>query len=95
MTSPVDIGRFPLYPMAGWIPPRPRPRSPVRTLGSTVPFLSMIRPRDFQSSHLTASMSVATASVVPTEPTGEASGSPPGPPTRLGGADGRPPPAGA
>jgi hypothetical protein len=95
MSTLVDVGRFPFYPMPGWLPPRPRPRSPVCTLRSPVPFVSVIRPRDSESNHLAALMGVTTASVVPTEPTGEALGSRPASPTGLGGADGRPPPAGA
>jgi hypothetical protein len=95
MTTLVDVGRSPLYPMPGRLPPRPRPRPPVRTLRSPVPVVSMIRPRASEPNRPSTSMGVTTANFSPAEPTGEAPGSRQAPPTGLGGADGRPPPAGA
>jgi len=74
MTTLVGVGRAPLYPMPGWLPPRPRPRPPVRPLRSAVPIVSMFLPRDSQPTRLATSKGVTLASVVPTGPTGEGLG---------------------
>jgi len=86
MTTWVDVGRFPLCPRSGWPPLRPRPRSAARALRSSVPFVSMFRPRGPELDHRAAALGATTASNSATEPAHDAVGPSPAP-AGQGGAD--------